>query len=158
MIATYAKVKILKGLTGNESGTAALCPNCFMGLLTSAPVDDMTVTAYPTYSEVSTDGTGYERAFIGEYSQGSYSDNKIEVKVIDGVTTAINKNSIYFGECVDDSKWAAATYFGLFNSATDGNLVAWGMIVDEDGQPKSLKPAVNSVPVIRAGQFKITLE
>lgn len=158
MLAIRKKKDLLKCLTGNQQQVGSLCPNCFLGLLTAAPNDTETST---TFSEVPTEIegvlTGYERTFIGEYEQGSTHDNKMTVEIVEGEVVATNNSSIFCGECINGN-WGTATYFGLFNGKNSNDLVAWGQILDSEGEPTTLQPQAGEVPVIRVGQLKITIE
>lgn len=72
----------------------------------------------------------------------------------DNVVT--NTNTLYFDEATDD--WTtAANYFVLVTQSTGGSVVAWGEIVDQYGNPKPINVKKEQLPIIRAGQLKISL-
>lgn len=154
MLARRKKVEILKALTGNVQQVGQLCPNCWLGLLQTAPVDGETATSY---TEVT--GQGYSRTLLGEYNQGSVSNNKITVAFdeTEGNVVATNSSTIIIAEC-ETGDWSAATYFGLFGSDAGNDLIAWGKLKDSQGHDYTLQPAAGEIPVIRKNQLKITID
>ena len=74
------------------------------------------------------------------------------VSLQNGVVT--NVNTLYFDEATDDWMYDA-NYFALLTSG--GNVVAWGEIVDQYGNPKAITVKKEQLPIIRAGQLKISL-
>lgn len=85
MIANKLKKYVIEVVVGkNNSGIGN--QQCWLGLLTAAPVDDATAVQYPTYAEVT--GTGYQRTFLNEYSSGTVDTDKVVVTVEDGKVIA----------------------------------------------------------------------
>ena len=74
------------------------------------------------------------------------------IALSDGIVT--NTNTLYFDEATDDWMYDAY-YFALVTSG--GSVVAWGEIVDQYGNPKAITVKKEQLPIIRAGQLKISL-
>lgn len=155
MIANIFKKQVIQTIIGKTYSGYLSNQQCWIGLLKEAPVDSPTAAAYPTYAEVT--GTGYARSFLNEYNSGSVDTDKISIKIEDGKIIAKNDDTIFIAEC-EEANWDTATYFGLFSAKTDGNLMAWGQILDSEGQAASITPTAGQIPVIRKDQLKITLE
>lgn len=74
------------------------------------------------------------------------------ISLSDSIVT--NTNTLYFDEATDDWMYDA-NYFALVTSS--GSVVAWGEIVDQYGNPKAITVKKEQLPIIRAGQLKISL-
>lgn len=169
MVSKKVRVNILKAMTG-KSNTISIASSCWLALLTAEPVDTNANNA-PSYVEVPRQvasggtnyDTGYTRTFLSP--QNASDTQKIEVKcdaTTQNIPTAINVDAIYTCECLQvpeiEHPWGTATYFGIFTSATGGELVAWGQILNESGEVTPITPASEQIPVIRKNQLKITIE
>ena len=98
-------------LTGLLNGTSITLSGAkpYIGLLTSAPTDSGGGT------EIS--GGSYGRVQIGGAGQGDFS-------VVDG--SATNDSEFKWADATAD--WGNITHIGLFDSATDGNMLLYGTL------------------------------
>lgn len=86
----------------------------YIGLLTSSPSD---LSTGSTVSEVSSSGTSYARIQVGSSEQGSFS----------GTAGSITNDS-EFKWADATANWGTITHVGLFDAATDGNLLVYGAL------------------------------
>lgn len=165
MIAQFVKDNILKNITGLSRATArgdyysaatysSLTLPTYIGLASEITTYDGNVSAAIEPNTDVTQGkadTGYKRFRI---SDGNSSNSAVQLK--DGVV--INQDTLYFDEAIADYDVEPKYYF-LAGTATGGynQIYAWGEIVDEYGNPTTLKVKKNSLPIMRKSQLKISL-
>ena len=131
-----AAATILTQLTGKASG--GLLPTAYLAFFSSPPNDDGS-----GFTEIS--GGSYARILIGNSGQsmtqkmGNPSNRHIE-----------NSEIIYGAETT--ASWTGITHWGLFSTATGGTPEVWGTIT---GAPVTVPSGY--IPIIRAGQFGLTL-
>ncbi len=149
MIKKHVKEAFLKRITGFDSSSISAAN--YIALASFIDESD--------FEEISTKNsgvsTGYKRYPIGQYAAGG---NNLEVKSVDNEIYITNKSTIYFDEATADWK-EKAKFFVLTTggSAGSNDAVAWGEIVDSDGNPKDITVLKEQLPIIRAGQLKISL-
>ena len=124
-------LKRLGGLLANQG-------SCYIGLSSTEP----NVAGGGITEPV---GNGYARALFGT-NNSSYGTNHAEINDNKELT---NKDIIYFGEATGN--WGTLTHYCLFSAATGGNLLAYGALTSP------IAPVNGTVPLIRAGEIKITL-
>lgn len=159
MLSKSTKNTILRQLLGQTNSTVA--STCYLGLLHAEPTEDATGVHYDEATSITSGGieTGYERTMLGTANQSATYKMNIE----DG--EALNKDVIYLAECLESEEagypehpWGECTYFGLFTAKTNGTLLAWGRLLDKNGDPVTINPTWNQIPVIRKEQLEITIE
>ena len=140
MITHYFANKILTLLVGKTSRIALSSDNYFsvyVGLSTTEPNADGTNVTEPV-------GNGYARVLLGNTSQaltqkmGEVSNGHVE-----------NNEIIYFPEAT--GSWGTITHFCIFNSASSGNLLAFGAL------STSILPVANTIPIVRIGELDLSL-
>jgi hypothetical protein len=132
---TYGSTQVLSGLIGKGSGPLS---NCYIALSTTAPNADGTNFTEPLSS------AGYARSIIG---LSSTSATQVMSSPSGGATS--NTSIIFFPEAT--ASWGTVTHFGLFTSASGGNLVLYGTLTNP------IAVAANYVPLFRVGNFSLTL-
>jgi hypothetical protein len=132
---TYGSTQVLSGLIGKGSGPLS---NCYIALSTTAPNADGTNFTEPLSS------AGYARSIIG---LSSTSATQVMSSPSGGATS--NSSIIFFPEAT--ASWGTVTHFGLFTSASGGNLVLYGTLTNP------IAVAANYVPLFRVGNFSLTL-
>ena len=91
----------------------------------------------------------YERAAVAVY--GSNNVNNMGAAT-NGVIE--NNKTIYFPEA--RTSWGEGfEYVCLFNAATGGTLIGYAHIVDENDDEATIDINADTVPLIRAGSFKL---
>ena len=132
---TYGSTQVLSGLIGKGSGPLS---NCYIALSTTAPNADGTNFTEPLTS------AGYARSIIG---LSGTSATQVMSSPSGGATS--NTSIIFFSEAT--ASWGTVTHFGLYTSATGGNLVLYGTLTNP------ITVAANYVPLFRVGNFSLTL-
>ncbi|HHT53317.1 MAG TPA: hypothetical protein GX011_00020 [Clostridiales bacterium] len=132
---TYGSTQVLSGLIGKGSGPLS---NCYIALSTTAPNADGTNFTEPLTS------AGYARSIIG---LSGTSATQVMSSPSGGATS--NTSIIFFPEAT--ASWGTVTHFGLFTSASGGNLVLYGTLTNP------IAVAANYVPLFRVGNFSLTL-
>jgi len=125
----YWEDKILDHIFGKVNYTP---PNIYVALSTSNPFDDASGLAEPTgnaYARVETSASGWNVA-----SGGSLD----------------NANDILFPKAT--GSWGTITHFALFDSATEGNMLAHGTL----SQPKVVDSSFTAT--FDAGDLNISLD
>lgn len=175
MLTYYVSNMILKHLTGGlrNSGNSAgivLTADCYIGLFTDIPYDlendaDRAACNLGTgfHNEVEAGANGYERQLIGKGANENNASswfNKIGIdntpaKAVDGKCE--NVDLIYFPEVLQEQGWGEISYVGLFDSKTNGKLLAYAHLKDEDGNDTTILPNKGELPIIRKKQLKLEL-
>jgi hypothetical protein len=136
MITHYFANKILPLLCGKTSSLTS-ASSIYVGLSTSAPLADGTNVTEPV-------GNGYARVLLGNTSQeltqkmGTVANGHVE-----------NDEIIYFPEAT--GSWGTITHFCIFDSASSGNLLAFGAL------STSIQPVANTIPIVRIGELDLSL-
>ena len=105
----YMETEVLSGLlNGTAIQLSAAKP--YIALLTSAPDENGVAT------EVA--GGGYARVQIGGTGQGNFSNN--------GEGVAVNDAEFRWNDCTTD--WGTITHVGLFDEATNGQMLIYGTL------------------------------
>lgn len=106
----YFENLVLDAILGTSKGTA-IPATVYVGLFTTAPDDGGAGT------EVSVTGTGYARvAVTNDDDNWPAAENG----------TKVNGTKIQFPLAV--TTWGDITHFGIFDAATDGNLLVYGEV------------------------------
>ena len=94
----------------------------YVGLLLDPPEDN------GTYSEVSTSGTNYTRVgVVGSLTAFCGTQGTGTTEVSSGTEGVISNNSpVTFG--TPSASWGEIKAFGVFDAATDGNLLVYGLM------------------------------
>lgn len=136
MITHYFANKILSLLCGKADRLTSVS-SIYVGLSTSAPLADGTNVTEPV-------GNGYARVLLGDASQvltqkmGTVANGHVE-----------NDEIIYFPEAT--GSWGTITHFCIFDSASGGNLLAFGAL------NSPITPTANTIPIIRVGELDLSL-
>lgn len=136
MITHYFANKILPLLCGKASSLTS-ASSIYVGLSTSAPLADGTNVTEPS-------GNGYARVLLGHSSQsmtqkmGTVANGHVE-----------NDEIIHFPKAT--GSWGTITHFCIFDSASDGNLLAFGAL------DSPITPTAESIPIIRVGELTISI-
>jgi hypothetical protein len=143
-LTNYAANAILDELTGR---TATLnFSDVYVGLSTTEP----TVSGGNITEPAKGATTGYNRILLGSNAS---SLTQLMNAATNGTTT--NNQIIKFDEVL--ASWGTLTHFVLFNSKTGGSALAFGEILNDSGVATPITPAINSMPIIRAGGLTISL-
>ena len=138
---TYVKNQILNEIVGRTS-TLNLGDNIYIGLATAAPTLNSDGTAS---SSNEPSGNGYVRKWIGTYNNSS--------SLLFGAAASngsiSNSQEIHFNMAT--GAWGTLTHVILFDAATNGHVLAWGTLTS------SIQPVANSVPVIQANGFTLSI-
>lgn len=137
MLGSFMAVNILNLMVG-ASSSAYAGQNVYIGLLTSEPV--MTISNsqvvsidYSAY-EPSIGMSSYARELVGNYSipfTQLFAGSAVYYNADDKYYYKANSKQIKFNKA--SGIWQAAgssdiTHFGLFNSASGGTILAWGVL------------------------------
>lgn len=166
MLSSEIGKKILDGFCrSNELEIDFNIPNAYLGLLTKLPKDDESTYEDGTYFTEPADGE-YHRVRLNDinpleqldYTEDAKDGDEVEVDndVYALPAYIINPTYIMFPEALED--WGDIVGFGIFSEASGTELpYIWGPIsplVDESG-PVTIN--AGEVPIIRAGNFKVSL-
>ena len=137
MLGSFMAVNILNLMVG-ASSSAYTGQEVYMGLLTSEPVmtisnSKVTNIDYSTY-EPAVGVSSYARELVGNYSlpfTQLFAGNSVYYNETDKYYYKSNTKQIKFNKA--SGIWQAAgtsniTHFGLFNSASGGTILAWGVL------------------------------
>lgn len=177
MLTYYVSNMILRHLTGGfRNDGLVITTDCYIGLFTTEPYDLNTKagkdacdsgTGYEEHEVKTTaDGvlTGYERQLIGrgaDKNDDSRWFNKIGINGQPGSAEygkCENVDLIYFPEVLPEQGWGEISYVGLFDSKTDGHLLAYAQLKDEHGDVTPINPQKGQLPIIRKGQLELELK
>lgn len=131
----YGSTQVLNGLIGKGTGPLS---NCYIALSTTAPNADGTNFTEPSSA------SGYARSIIG-----LSGTTATQVMSVPSAGASSNTSIIFFPEAT--ASWGTVTHFGLYSSATGGNLVLYGTLTNP------IAVAANYVPLFRVGNFSLTL-
>lgn len=144
MITNYAANKLVNLITGRAS-SAVFGTSIYVGLSLNANVPLANGTGYLEPS-----GNGYARVLLGNPSQ------ELTQKMTAAAAGASeNDEIVFFPEAT--GAWGVCGYFLIFDNASAGNLLAFGNLVDGSGDPTTISPVSNTVPLIRVGELEVTL-
>ena len=139
MITKTTANEILNAFFGKRQ-YCSLASTCYIGLSTSTPDSDGNNFNEPPKS------AGYQRVFIGTYSQ---NNTQLMAPADDGSISNTN-NIIFFPEVT--SSWGTITHFGIFSSAADSKPLMWGTLTTTINVPSGY------IPIFRAGALTVTLQ
>lgn len=147
MLSYYTSDKILKAITGKgkqgnsayDSGSVTITVRAYLALSSTEPNASGGGVTEPLAS------AGYQRKLIGNAQAGEYGS--LLGEPTNGSIT--NNDEIHFNEAI--SNWGTQQYVCIFDEPTGGNLIAWGSLTT------NITPTANTVPVIRANGFVITI-
>jgi hypothetical protein len=125
---TYLKNKLLDHALGKAAFTM---PTVYVGLSTTTPAEGGTGYTEPT-------GNNYSRVATAAADWGSAASGSIS-----------NANSVTFPTTT--GSWGTVTYFLVFDAASSGNLLMYGVL----STPRSV--AATNTPVFSAGSLTATL-
>lgn len=146
MLTHYASIKVLDLISGRANSVQFGSTSMYVGLSTQTP------TAAPAnnWNVAEPAVNGYARVLIGAY--GQTATYKIGVAA-SGAST--NTDIIFFPEAT--GAWGTCTHFLIFDASVNGNLIAFGELLDDQGDPTTIAPGNGDVPIVRAGALDITL-
>ena len=133
MLTYYAANKFIDSLSG---GGANLGTAIYIGLSSTSPSRDGTGVTEPDA------GKGYKRSLITHTGTSQNMD-------IAALGAASNKEIIFFSEATQD--WPTCTHFVLYDAPTGGNLLAYGSLT------AAITPTANTVPIVRVGNFTMSI-
>lgn len=98
-------------------------------------------------------GLSYQRALIGRKGQNQTTLACFTTPAIENGNSVFIENDveIHFNEVQETEGWGEIRYFAIYESATGGTPIYVGQLT------KSIVPTVNTVPLARKGNIKITL-
>lgn len=98
-------------------------------------------------------GLSYQRALIGRRGQNQTPLTCFTTPAIENGNSVFIENNveIHFNEVQETEGWGEIRYFAIYESATGGTPIYVGQLT------KSIVPTVNTVPLARKGNIKITL-
>lgn len=134
--ARYAENKFLNEALG-RTGSLDF-GSVYFGLSTTTPTESGDTISGVTEPS----GNGYARKLVGNYNQSE----TIMFGAASGGSITNNKQ-IQFDMAT--GSWGTCTYAILFDST--GNVIAYGLLVDGNGDPAPITPVANSVPLIPVG-------
>lgn len=135
-ITYYSSKKILEILVGHSTSTS-FASSIYVGLSSTSPSRAGTGVTEPS-------GNGYARILLGNTNQ---SLTQKMATPSSGVTT--NEEVINFPEAT--GSWGTLTHFCIFDSASSGNLLAFGELTT------SITPTASTIPTVRVGQLSVSL-
>ena len=133
---TYNFANRILNLMGAKISQISMSGTVRVGLSSTAPDRDGTGFTEPS------EETGYERALLGDSSQGL---TQLMGSAVEGVIT--NRKNIFFPKAIID--YDTITHFLIFIGS---ELVAF-----EELQT-AIKPLENTVPIVEIGNLELTLE
>ena len=147
MICRAYLTKLMTALLTRTTGTSTSY-NCHIALLKNRP---------------STNSSGYfseggEPSTTAGYTRYRYSYN-ITTDTTNNTVTAINNATIYFDEATAD--WTTGSeklrYFALCESSEAGSnsYIAYGELLDSDGNPTEITVTTGQLPIIRKNMLKV---
>ena len=152
MLTNNVKRFVLTTIAGFYNAEGSMATGYQLGLSSTEPTVDGTNFTEPDAS------TGYARINIhptGSGSQGPvFPFEWVSTTGADAYKAVQNKYEIHFN--VATSNWGAAvSYVGIFDNSN--RLLAFGNIVDSQGDPTSITVLAGHIPTIAVGQAKISL-
>lgn len=117
----------------------------YIGLVTATPSIEGGAVVEPTASS-------YKRALIAYKPSSGASIVYFTNAELNAEGTAFeiyNSNEIHFNEALEE--WGTCTHFAIFDKDLGGNVLYVGELT------APITPAINTVPLIRTGDLKITL-
>ena len=164
MLTRIGRNRILQSLlmSSTASGGAPFS-NLYIGLCKDEPTIDTAGSAVTEPKETNPELANYGQ-FINDYariqikSNSTGADQKFEYVSIEQAPYVIARNNqiLYFPEAT--GPWGSLSYFCIFDAATNGNLVAYAPILDDQGQPTTISPVINTIPIVRKNQLQISLD
>lgn len=159
MLTLPVKKYILSYIGGNvsTSGSSYLNPGYYLGLSSTEPSVSGGTASECNFTEPDA-STGYARIYINsQYSSSSGPVYPFEWSATtgeDAYKEVWNSYEIHFNVAIQN--WGAAvSYVGIFDYS--GRLLAFGNIVDNQGEPTSITVLQGHIPTIAQHQAKISL-
>ena len=149
----YVLAEIAGGLT---SSGGYLTEGRTLGLSSTTPTAEGGLPSNCNFTEPSA-SAGYARVNIYSSSSGQvvYPFEWVSTTGPDAYTEVQNKYEVHFN--VATANWGdPLTYVGIFDSSN--RLIAYGPIVDSQGEPTSITVNQGHIPTIAVGQAKISLD
>jgi len=149
MLTDTVKLRILSAISGISVTNIQV--GYYLGLSSTTPT-----VAGGNFTEPSAEA-GYKRVYI-KTSDGTGHVTYPFVIDSQDPHSAINRDEIHFN--VATANWGdPLTYVGIFdNNATGGTLLAYGLLVDSNGDPAPITVLKDHIPTILQGQAKITID
>lgn len=148
MLTTSVKKYILGTLAGGLSASGAnFNQGMYMGLSKTQPTPDGTNFTEPSA------GSGYEKINIQSTSTAgpSYPFEWVEGTNYSQVQ---NKFEVHFNVATSD--WGTIGWVGIFDSSN--RLLAYGHLVDADGEETTINVTSGHIPTINKGAARITID
>ena len=153
MLTIPVKKYVLSSLAGLSS-QGYLSTGVTLGLSSTTPTADGGTASQCNFTEPAS-SAGYARIAISGSGSVVYPFEWTSTSGADAYTEVQNKYEIHFN--VATANWGAAlTYVGIFDSSN--RLLAYGPIVDNQGDPTSITVNQGHIPTIAVGQAKISLD
>jgi len=155
MLTTPVKKYVLATLAGLSVPSGSyLTTGVKLGLSSTTPTVSGGTATQCNFTEPAS-SAGYARINISGSGSVVYPFEWVSTTGTDAYTEVQNKYEIHFN--VATANWGAAlTYVGIFDAS--GNLLAFGPIVDNQGDPTSITVNQGHIPTIAQGQAKISLD
>lgn len=160
MIAVSLANEILKLITAKSKAISTSLGTglCYLGFSAGDPGADGSnfnepiPATYPSYARIQ----------LNVNAAAQYTDKWGEVS---GKSVALLEE-ITSSECLEEGGWPTFTHFGIWNAKTGGQLLAWDLLTDPDGEPdedgqypaKTLKVNKGEVAVFRTDSLKLTFK
>lgn len=141
--ARYSENRFLDELTGRTSSLDF--GSVYLGFSTTTPTESGDTISGVTEPS----GNGYARVLVGNYQQSS---TLMFGAASEGSIT--NNKQIKFDMAT--GSWGTCTHGILFDA--NGNVLAYGLLVDGNGDPDPIQPVANSVPLIQVGGITFSLD
>ena len=133
--------------------SSGIAPAAYLGFLKDAPLNDSYQEPFAQAGD-----NGYGRVIIGTYSGvNSMHNPSSTTQPTPGRST--NDIQIAGTECL--STWDPIKYFAIFKSNvvnSQGDLICWGRLLDEYGEPTTVTVQTGYIPVFRAGSLTLSFQ
>lgn len=139
----YAENKFLNEAVG-RTGSFDF-GNVYLGLSTTTPTESGDTISNITEPS----GNGYARKLIGNYAQS-------ETMMFGAASGGVISNSKQIQFDMATGSWGTCTYAVFFDNT--GNAIAYGLLVDGNGDPAPITPVANSVPLIPVGGVVLSFD
>lgn len=153
MLTIPVKKYVLSSLAGLSS-QGYLSTGVTLGLSSTTPSEEGGTASQCNFTEPAS-AAGYERIHISGSGSVVYPFEWVSTTGPDAYTEVQNKYEIHFN--VATANWGdPLTYVGIFDASN--RLIAFGPIVDSQGEPTSITVNQGHIPTIAVGQAKISLD
>ena len=151
MLTTPVKKYVLAQLAGGLSSSGGyLTTGTKLGLSSTQPDVGGGTASQCNFTEPDA-AAGYARISISGSGSVVYP---FEWVTGSNYTQVQNKYEIHFN--VATANWGTLSYVGIFDAS--GNLLAFGPIVDAQGDPTTITVNSGHIPTVAVGQAKISLD